>query len=120
MTSLQKLGLMMALLGAIAGAGTQLNDILSPLGASAPIIVKIVVSAASFGSMLLGVIFTFMTGQTSQVQAVRSMPGVEQVAINGKANPALALLAVDPTETKIVPSSPGAQAQIEATVRATQ
>ena len=101
LTTVQKLAIAIAFLGFIAGSATQLTDILSPFGSNAPLIVKEIVSLSTFVSGGLGVILAFITGQVNAVKVVRSMPGIENIDINAKASPALAALAVDPTETKL-------------------
>lgn len=116
MSPVQRLALTIAILGLMSGSTTQLTDILSPFGSMAPLIVKEIVSVSTFVSGVLGIFVMFMTGQSSQVQAVRAMPGVENILVNAKANPTLAKLAVDPAEAKIE-IKPGAEAAVQATAK---
>src|SRR5512146_1167759 len=101
MTLIQKLALAIAVLGFLGGASTQLTDILAPFGSIAPVVVKEIVSVSGFVSGILGVILSFLSGQTSLVKTVQDMPGIETIQVNAKANSALASLAVDPSQDKI-------------------
>lgn len=73
LTTAQKLGVSIGILGLVAGSATQLTDIFAPFGSVAPLIVKEIVSLASFASGILGVILSFLTGQTSQIKNVVEM-----------------------------------------------
>lgn len=117
MTTVQKIALSIAALGFLAASGTQLTDIFSPFGSSAPLIVKEIISVSTFISGGLGVFLAFMTGQTQQVLAVKAMPGFEKLIVNEKAGAALATLAVDPAQDKIE-ATPQAKTAVEATARA--
>lgn len=119
MTTIQKIALSIAVLGFLAGATTQLTDILSPFGSMAPVIVKELVSLSGLVSGILGVILSFMTGQSQQIKSVQQMPGVEKIVINEKASPALATMAVDPAQAKIE-TMPAAKSAVAATARAAE
>ena len=114
MSSPQKLMLTISILGFLAGGGTQLTDILSPLGSIAPLIVKEIVSGSGFISGILGIVLMTLTGQASQLKAVQDMPGVEKIVIGAKANQIAANFAVDPAQAKIE-IAPGAEAAVQAT-----
>lgn len=101
LTNVQKIALTIAVLGFLAGAGTQLTDIFAPFGSAAPLIVKEIVSLSSFVSGILGVGLSFISGQGSQIAAVQAMPGVEKIVVNAKASPTLATMAVDEANPKI-------------------
>lgn len=73
LTTTQKLGVSIGVLGLVAGSATQLTDIFAPFGSVAPVIVKEIVSLASFASGILGVILSFLTGQSSQIKSVVEM-----------------------------------------------
>lgn len=73
MTTVQKIALTIAVMGFLAGAGTQLTDIFAPLGSIAPLIVKEIVSISGFASGILGVVLSFATGQSAQIKAVVEM-----------------------------------------------
>lgn len=92
----QQLALLMVVLGVITGGTAQLTDLCGPVAT------KILVSLASLGISVISGFMTVLTGQNSIVQSVRSMPGVEQITVNEKANQTLAALAVDPKEGKIL------------------
>ena len=113
MNTAQKLALTIGILGFVATGGTQLTDIFSPFGSIAPLIVKEIVSLAGFTSGVLGIVLTFMTGQSGQLKAVQSMPGVESIQVNAKASPTLAAMAVDPSQEKIqvIPAAASAVTQ---------
>ena len=113
LTTVQKIGLSIAVLGFLATAGTQLTDIFAPLGSLAPVIVKEIVSISGFVSGILGIVLAFLTGQANAVKAVQAMPGVESITVNAKASPELAALAVDPAQPKIdvLPAAAAAVAQ---------
>lgn len=117
MTTVQKIALAIAALGFLAASGSQLTDIFSPFGSSAPLIVKEIISVSTFISGGLGVFLAFMTGQGSQITAVRAMDGVEKIIVNEKANAVLATLAVSKEENKIE-ATPQAQKAVEATAKA--
>lgn len=116
MNTAQKLALTIGILGLLAASGTQLTDIFAPFGSAAPLIVKEIISLSSLVSGVLGVALTFTTGQAGQVQAVREMPGVEQLLVNKKANPTLAAMAVDPTVANIE-IKPGDEKAVIATAK---
>lgn len=117
MTYIQKIALTIAVLSFLAAAGTQLTDILAPLGSIAPIVVKEIVSLSGFVSGILGVVLSFATGQASQVKTVQAMPGISGITVNASASPELAQLAVDPTQNKI-DIQPGAEQIVAATAKA--
>lgn len=122
MTTAQKIALAMSILGFIAGSGTQLTDIFSPLGANAPLIVKECASLAGFVSAILGIVLTNISGMSSQLQLVMSnaarpdvqtalvktvaaMPGVDGIQTNTRATPALNAVAQSdaPDAAKVLP-----------------
>jgi hypothetical protein len=113
LTIVQKIALIIGVLGFTATAGTQLTDIFAPFGSYAPLIVKEIVSVAGFASGVLGIVLAFITGQANAVRVVKAMPGVEGITVNAQASQALAALAVDPNEAKIniVPGAQDAVAQ---------
>lgn len=114
LTIVQKVALTIAVLGFLAGAGTQLTDIFAPFGSAAPLIVKEIVSLSSFVSGILGVALSFISGQGSQIAAVQAMPGVAKIVVNEKANATLASMAVDPANAKIE-AAPQAERAVQAT-----
>ncbi len=114
MTPVQKIALAIALLGFLAGAGTQLTDIFAPFGSIAPLIVKEIVTISGFISGGLGIYLSFVTGTANQIQAVQAMPGVDKIVVNEKAGAALATLAVDPANNKIQ-TTPQAQQAVART-----
>lgn len=117
MNTPQKLALSIGILGFLAGGGTQLTDILAPLGSAAPVVVKEIVSLAGFVSGILGIILSFTTGQAGQLAAVQDMPGVEKILVNANANATLATMAVNTDQPKIQPT-PEAKAAVTSTASA--
>ena len=117
LTTVQKIGLAIGVLGFLATAGTQLTDIFAPFGSLAPLIVKEIVSLSGLISGVLGIVLAFLTGQANAVKAVQAMPGVEKILVNEQANATLATLAVDTTQNKIEPT-PAAASAVQATARA--
>jgi len=101
LTTVQKIGLAIGVLGFLSTAGTQLTDVFAPFGSLAPAIVKEIVSLSGLVSGVLGIVLAFLTGTANAIKAVQAMPGVESIVVNEKAGPTLAGLAVDPTQTKI-------------------
>lgn len=70
MTTVQKIGLAIGVLGFLATAGTQLTDIFAPFGSLAPLIVKEIVSVSGLVSGILGIVVTSLTGQSGIVKSV--------------------------------------------------
>ena len=101
LTTVQKIGLSIGVLGFLSTAGTQLTDVFAPFGSLAPVLVKEIVSLSGLVSGVLGIVMAFLTGQANAVKAVQAMPGVESIQVNAQANPTLAALAVDPAQPKI-------------------
>ena len=118
LTTTQKLGISIAMLGFIAGSATQLTDIFAPFGSIAPLIVKEIVTISGFVSGVLGIVLSFISGQANVVKAVQAMPGVESIIVNKDASQALAQLAVDPVQAKI-DIAPGATAAVTQTAKGT-
>ena len=117
LTTVQKIALVIGVLGFLATAGTQLTDIFAPFGSLAPLIVKEIVSISGLVSGVLGIVLAFITGQANAVKAVQAMPGVQSIVVNEKADPVLAALATDPLQAKI-DIAPGAAAAVAATAKA--
>ena len=117
LTTVQKIGLAIGVLGFLATAGTQLTDIFAPFGSAAPVIVKEIVSISGLISGVLGIVLAFITGQANSIKAVQDMPGVEKIVVKSQANATLATLAVDPAQPKIEIAPLAVQA-VQATVRA--
>lgn len=106
----QIIAIIVVILGVFVASTAQLTDLFGPL------VAKTVVSASGLLMSVLSGILGVLTGQASQVKAVQSMPGVDNIVVNKQANPTLAALVVDPNQPKIV-ASPGAEAVIAATAK---
>ena len=91
----QVVAMVLVVLGAITGGTSQLTDL---FGAA---ITKTIVAAASLMTSVLSGWIMILTGQSSIVKNVQSMPGIERIVVNEKANATLATLAVDPANDKI-------------------
>lgn len=79
-------------------SSAQLTDL---LGAGTA---KTIVTIAGLANMLLQGITVALTTQSAQVKDVAAMPGVEKITVNSQASPALATLAVDPSQNKVAPT----------------
>ena len=97
----QKLALTIGILGFVATGGTQLTDIFAPFGSIAPVIVKEIVSLASFASGVMGVILAFITGQSSQIKSVVEMAKDPKSPIQG------VITAATPEGKSLAASIPG-------------
>ncbi len=110
LTPVQWFLVLLALLGALGGAVTQLTDLFGPG------VAKTIVTVSNLMTTILSSIMVPLTGQTAQINAVQAMPGVSSIIVNKDANPVLATIAVDPNSK--VEASPEAQKAVEATVKA--
>lgn len=99
LTPVQIIGIILVINGALIGSASQLTDLFGPVA------VKYIIALASLGNSVFGGIITMVTGQGSQIKNVLAMPGVENIAVNGKAGPTLAAIAVDPLQDKIAPTT---------------
>ncbi len=107
----QVLAIILVILSVLVGSTAQLTDL---FGAH---VTQDVVSVASLLMAVLNGILVVITGQTGQIKAVRSMPGIEKLVVNDQANATLAQMAVDPTEPKIG-AKPDSLAAVKATAAA--
>lgn len=73
-----------------------------------------IVAVLGIANIILSSVGAAVSGQADLVKDVRSMPGVEHIEINEKANAVLATMAMDPGEPKIAPRESAAR-QIAAT-----
>lgn len=111
LTTLQWLGIVLVVNGALIGSTAQLTDLIGSHWA------HVIVSVCSIGNSIFGGIVTLISGQGAQVLNVKAMDGIEKIDVNARANPTLAKIAMDPNEDKIAPT-PAAQAQVAATAKA--
>lgn len=109
----QILSIIVLVLGVLMASTAQLTDLFGPATT------KYIVSASSLLVSILSGINTLLSGQGGQLQAVRSMPGVEKILVNSQANATLATMAMAPLEGKIEPT-PAAQAAVAATAKAAE
>jgi hypothetical protein len=58
-----------------------------------------------------------LTSQGSTINDVLAMPGIQNIDVGAKANKTLAMIATDPTQSKIGPT-PEANIQVNATAKA--
>lgn len=103
----QWLAIVLVILGVLTASTAQLTDLFGPTTA------KSIGTLAGMLTSLLSGISAVLSTQTSLVQDVQAMPGVEKIVVNSKANEALANLAVDPLQQKIE-TKPGAEAAVSA------
>ena|ERR1017187_2534297 len=78
-----KLALTIAILGFVGTASTQLTDMLAPFGSMAPLIVKEILSVATFTSGILGIFLMFTTRQNDMVKSVVEMAKDENSPVQG-------------------------------------
>lgn len=95
LTGKQVLSIVVAILSVLMISTAQLTELLGPT------IAKTIVTVAGLSNTIISSIVAALSGQASLVQDVRSMPGVERIEVNEKANQTLAKLAIDPLEDKI-------------------
>lgn len=101
----QKLAVTVAALSALAGGTAQLTDFFSFLDpGTRAVVVKSVVSAATFLNTLIGAVLAVVTGQASMVKTVSAMEGVEPIRINSEANSTLARIAMDREVDNVMPA----------------
>ena len=112
LTPAQQFAITLAILSALGGSITQLNDIVGPVAA------KWIVTTSTFFSTMLSAILVSLTSQGSQIKAVSAMPGVSSITVNENANQTLAAIAVAPTSK--VEAAPSAQKIVEATAKGPQ
>ena len=81
--------------------------------------IQIVAGLGIFGIILnsVGAALSGADSQETQVKNVLAMPGVQNIEVNSRATPALAKLAVDPTQDKIAPTQ-ASEAQVAQIARA--
>lgn len=106
------LAIIIAVVSVLAGASAQLDPI---VGATAA---KSIVAVCNLATAILGSIMGVLSTQTSQVQAVQSMPGVSRITVNAQASPALAQLAVQSGNPKVQPESDAAASKLKETAAA--
>lgn len=111
LTTGQYMAIVVFMLSATAGATAQLTPVFGPT------VTGLIVSIANLiMTVVVTPIIFVVTGQSSIVKAVQSMPGVDGITVNEKANKTLAQLAVDPAQAKI-DVVPGAQAAVANTAK---
>jgi hypothetical protein len=112
LTLMQWIGIVLLANGVLTGSINEMTDLVGPIWA------RHLTSIAVMGSAFCGGIVTMFGGQAAMmsramstqggqdtlIRSVLSMPGVENMAINGRATAALATLAVDPAVDKISPT----------------
>lgn len=87
-------------------SSAQLTDLIGPTAA------KTTVTLAGLLNMLFQGITVALTSQTSTVNDVLAMPGIEKISVNAQANQTLSQMAVDPAQDKIAPTQ-SAQNDVE-------
>lgn len=111
LTTGQVVAIIFGILSAIAGATAQLTDVFgAPMAHAIVSLVNLVMT------VVVAPVMFVITGQSSMVQAVQSMPGVKSIVVGSQANQTLAQLAIDPAQDKIE-VSPEAKASIEKTAK---
>jgi hypothetical protein len=107
-TPVQWLGIVVLFNGTVIGGAGYLKDMMIPAA-----IVTALTAFCAFANMFLGGLITMFgtpinmaksADQETLIREVLSMPGVQNINVNAKANSTLATLAVDPTVAKIGPT----------------
>lgn len=101
----QWLAIVIAVLSVFIASTAQLTDLVGPQ------VTKLIVSLSSLTVTILSSISAILSTQTSLIQDVQAMPGVEKITVNAKANQTLASLAVAPENAKIE-AAPGADTAV--------
>jgi hypothetical protein len=104
----QILSITLVILGVLTASAAQLTDLVG-----APL-TKVIISLSSLSMSMLAGIQGVISGQSSLVSDVQSMPGVEKIVVNEQANKTLATMAVDSAQNKIE-TKVGDEAAIKAT-----
>lgn len=60
-----------------------------------------IVACLGIGGIILNSIAAAVSGQASLVRDVAAMPGVDRISVNTSASPALAQVAIDPSQNKV-------------------
>lgn len=76
-----------------------------------------IVAGLGVANIILSSVGTALSGQANLVKDVAAMPGVERVAVNANATPALAQVATDPAQPKIGATSPEVRAVLQDTAK---
>lgn len=113
LTPIQIISIVIAVLSALSASAANLTEIVGPHEA------KVVVSASTLLTTILGSIMAIIGSQTSQINAVKAMTGVDTITVNKNAGAALAAMALDPNEAK-VDMAPGAAAAVTKTAKDAQ
>lgn len=91
------------LLTVLTGGSAQLTDLIGPYGT------KLVISFSTLATGFLAGVQIILGGQGQQVRDVAAMPGVDNIAVNTQASPALASVATDPEQKKVGGTSASVQ-----------
>lgn len=75
-----------------------------------------IIGGAGFINMILNGVVVILTGQGQQIKDVAAMPGVQTITVNSSANQTLATIAVDQSQSKVVPSASAANV-VQATAK---
>ena len=76
-----------------------------------------IVAGLGICNIILSSVGTALSGQAGLVRDVAAMPGVEHIAVNDQASPALASVAVDPQQLKVGGTSSTIQATLLQTAK---
>lgn len=112
LTGKQILAIVIAVLGVLMASTAQLNELLGPT------LAKVISTTAGLTNSVLASILAVLASQGNLVTDVQSMPGVEKITVNARANTTLASLAVDPNNAKISAAA-GSESAVSSTARGT-
>lgn len=106
----QVIAIFLVVLGVLIGSAAQLTDL---FGAGTA---KYIISVAGLLNSVLAGILGVLTGQGGSIKTVLAMPGIEKINVNGQANTALAVMAMDPAQDRIAPT-PAAMQEVNQTAK---
>jgi hypothetical protein len=66
---------------------------------------QVIVSLLGLSNTILAGITFILTGQSQQIRDVAAMPGIQAINVNAQANPTLASIAIDPSQSKVAPTA---------------
>lgn len=117
-TALQWLGIVILFNSTLLGGASQLGDL-----SLSPGVVKAILAAATLGNFFFGGLVTMFGGQGSMVRSVAAIQGDDgrpamRINVNANASPAVAAVALDPTQKNVGAVTPDIRNVLTETVKA--
>jgi hypothetical protein len=101
------LAILIAILGVLMVSTVQLNDLFGPK------LAHNIVSVSALLNSLIASILAVLSGNVAMMKNVAALPGVERVQVNAGASPAVASVAVDPSQPKVGGTTDQVQAALK-------